>query len=227
MAQTTQSSSDSVSVQTLANEPNPSTGAKENSWKELIEIPRWVVYFQAALLGLIATTFFIFGVMVGNLTSNPAARVNALIDCRVIGSVVYRVDGALHADEGAVVILLPQNRKPESRYRGELVNPDSFKPLDNEAIDQIHQLGGAVVRADENGQFDVMVDANKDNAVGYYLLIVSNHQRADDAEQMTKEQFASIGTFFSPVEEVVDDRAFHWMKVSANSQRIDLPQIEM
>ena len=43
---------------------------------------------------------------------------------------------------------------------------------------------------------------------------------------MTKEQFASIGMFFSPVEDVVEDRSFHWMKIFAESERIDLPEIE-
>ena len=92
--------------------------SKPASWSELIEVPRWAVYSQAALLGLIATTFFIFGMMVGNLTSNSSAEINQTFDCRVVGSVAYRVDGDLRADEGAVVMLLPQDRKPDVRTCG-------------------------------------------------------------------------------------------------------------
>ena len=66
--------------------------------------------------------------------------------------------GIFRADRGAVVLILPANKKPNSRSEGRLVHPDSFQALDNEAIDRIHRLGGAVVRADENGQFEVAID---------------------------------------------------------------------
>jgi hypothetical protein len=164
--------------------------------------------------------------MVGSLTSSSGTEINATFDCRVTGSVAYRVDGDLRADEGAVIMLLPQNRKPDERAAGISVNPGSFKALDNEAIDRIHSLGGAVVRADENGQFDVIIDANYGNGLSYYLVIVSKNQRGIDTEEMTKEQTASISAFFMPVEDVVEDRSFHWMKVVAESESLILPEIE-
>ena len=194
-------------------------------WTEKISVPRWAVYTQAALLGLIATTFFIFGLMVGSLTSGTT-EINKTFGCRVIGSVAYRIDGDLHADDGAVVFLLPKNEKPDQRGAGELVNPDTFKPLDNPAIDRIHELGGAVVRADENGAFEVVVDANYGNGIQYYLLIVSKNKRGVDTGAMTKEQVAGIGTYFAPIEDVVQDRSLYWMTVVAAEERIDLPEIE-
>ena len=72
-------------------------------WRELVTVPRWAIYCQAALLGIIATTFFVFGMMVGSLTSN-STEVNATFDCRVVGSVAYRIDGDLKADDGAVIL---------------------------------------------------------------------------------------------------------------------------
>lgn len=209
--------------------PSSTSDATPNSLDEstkLISIPRWVVYFQAALLGIIATTFFIFGMMVGNLTSSSSREVNPNFDCRVVGSVAFRENGDLQADEGAVVFLLPKNEKPDERFPGESVNPGSFKALDNSAIDRIHELGGAVVRADQNGQFDVMIDANIAGGIEYYLIIVSNNVRGEDTEPMTKEQVAAVGTYFIPVEDVVDDRSFYWLKLSAETERIDLPEIE-
>jgi hypothetical protein len=194
--------------------------------KQLISVPRWVVYFQAALLGIVATTFFVFGMMVGSLTSGSSDEINRAFDCRVLGSVVYRVDGDLRADEGAVIFLLPLSKKPDERAPGKLVNPETFKALDNAAIDRIHDLGGTVVRADQNGQFDVVVDARDGNGLEYCLLIVSKNVRGVDTEPMTKEQVASIGTFFIPVEDVVEDRSFYWLKLTADSERIDLPEIE-
>ncbi|MDG1874666.1 MAG: hypothetical protein P8J27_12195 [Mariniblastus sp.] len=195
------------------------------SWRESIRVPRWVVYCQAALLGLIATTFFIFGMMVGSLTSGDAAN-DTIFDSRVAGSVAFRDEGDLKADEGAVVFLLPQGKKPDERSPGALVSPANFKALDNAAIDRIHELGGAVVRADENGQFDVLVDATYGNGLKYHVLIVSKSVARKDTDSMSKEQIAAIATFFMPVEQVTDDRSYHWMEITANGERVDLPEIE-
>ena len=211
-----------------ANDDIPSSENSDRfaSWKQLISVPRWAVYCQAALLGLIATTFFIFGMMVGSLTSGKTGEVSQVFDCRVLGSVAYRNEGDLLADEGAVVFLLPKNKKPDERSQGSLVSPESFVALDNSAIDRIHELGGAVVRVDEFGNFDVLIDANYGNGLEYYLLIVSKTVRGVDTEPMTKEQVASIGTFFIPVEDVIQDRSYHWMTIRADSERIDLPEYE-
>lgn len=185
-----------------------------------------MVYTQAGLLGLVGTLFFLFGILVGHFTSDRGGEVNNTFDCRAIGSVAYRVDGDLRADDGAVIFLLPEAKKPDQRSPGNLVNPATFKALDNAAIDRIHELGGAVVRANENGQFDVVIDANYGNGIVYYLLVVSNHKRGVDTTQMTKEQNAIISSFFIPVEDVIEDRSYHWMKITAYEERIDLPEIE-
>jgi predicted small secreted protein len=202
---------------------NPSS--RMSAWKELVEIPRWIVYCQAALLGIMATSFFVFGLMVGNLTSNQNSGLNQTLACRVTGSVVYRENGSLLSDEGAVVLLLPHDKKPDVRGSGESVSPQSFQALGNDAVDRIYQLGGAVVRADANGQFDVTIDAQRGADDNYYLLIVSKHKPAESTK-MNKEQTASISPFFIPVEDVVDDRAFYWMKVTANDETLALPEFE-
>lgn len=233
MSQTTQSQPSSRASNRVAKEQGEGGSSvaqggqsEETSWRQTIPIARWIVYCQAALLGLIALSFFMFGMLVGSFTSGSGGRVNARFDCRVLGSVAYRDQGDLLADEGAVVFLLPCDRKPDGRAQGSLVSPESFKVLDNPAIDTIHQLGGAVVRADENGQFDVLIDAAYGDGVDYYLLIISKNVRGVETEAMTKEQIAGISTFFIPVEDVVEDRSYRWMKITADGERIDLPEYE-
>ena len=46
-----------------------------------IAVPRWVVYFQAALLGLVATTFFIFGLIITSRYKGAIAKVSDLYQC--------------------------------------------------------------------------------------------------------------------------------------------------
>lgn len=222
----THTDTNAVTSTSESHPPEATKPARFAAWRESVSVPRWIIYTQAGLLGAVGTLFFLFGILVGHFTSDRGAEVNATFDCRVIGSVAYRIDGDLRADEGAVVFLLPASRKPDQRSPAELVNPATFKALDNAAIDRIHELGGAVVRTDENGSFDVLVDANYGNGLSYYLLVVSKNKRGFDTTQLSKEQNAVISTFFMPVEDVLDDRSYHWMKVVAYEERLDLPEIE-
>jgi hypothetical protein len=196
------------------------------SFRELIQIPRWVVYAQALLLAITAGLFFMMGLLVSGLTSPTSADFNRTLDCRVYGAVAYRDGGDLKADRGAVVLILPASRKPNARSQGALVHPDSFQALDNEAIDRIHRLGGAVVRADENGQFEVTIDSNEVVGVPYQVVIVSKNGTQKEGGSLTKDQFASLAEFFSPVEDVIESRPFFWMELTADGERVDLPEVE-
>lgn len=194
--------------------------------RELIRIPRWVVYAQAFLLIFAAGIFFMLGLLVGGLASPSSDDFKRTLDCRVFGAVAYREDGDLKADRGAVVIILPSNRKPNARSQGALVHPNSFQALDNEAIDQIHRLGGAVVRADENGQFEVTIDSNAAVGILYQVLIVSKNGSPKDGDSLSKDQFASLAEFFSPVEDLIEKKPFFWMELIADGERVDLPEVE-
>lgn len=196
------------------------------SFRELIQLPRWVVYAQALLLVGTAVVFFMVGLLVGGLASPSSTDLNRTLDCRVYGTVAYRDGEDLKADRGAVVLILPVNKKPEARSQGNLVHPDSFQALDNEAIDRIYRLGGAVVRADENGQFEVTIDANAVLGVSYHVLIVSKNGEVADRESLTKDQFASLAEFFSPVEDLIEKHPFFWMELTADGGRVDLPEVE-
>jgi hypothetical protein len=196
------------------------------SLRELIQLPRWVVYAQALLLVGTAVVFFMMGLLVGGLASPSSTDFNRTLDCRVYGTVAYRDGEDLKADPGAVVFILPVNKKPDARSQGSLVHPDSFQALDNEAIDRIYRLGGAAVRADENGQFEVTIDANAVLGVSYHVLIVSKNGEIADIDSLTKDQFASLAEFFSPVEDLIENHPFFWMELIADAERMDLPEVE-
>jgi hypothetical protein len=192
--------------------------------RQYLSIPRWIVYFQAALLGIVATTFFIFGLMVGSITSDGQPRI-AKTDVSIKGQVFYQTNGDAKPDEGAVIFLLPTSRRPAERAPANLVSPSGFQPLDNPGIEKVHQLGGAIVRADENGRFEVVVDGNNGPGVDYFVLAVSCNQPNVDDSPLTKQQTAAVGTFFMPVERLVEDRAIYWSTISAGTERIEMMDI--
>ena len=193
--------------------------------RQFITLPRWLVYFQAALLGIVATTFFIFGLMVGSLTSGNVAPAVEKFDCRVSGVVEYFDGNNVLPDEGAVVFLLPRDGKPQERAAASSVSPDSFLALDNPGIEVVHQLGGAIVRADQNGEFEVVVDASLGDGVDYFFLVVSRNKQDEEAKPLSKQQVAAIGSWFLPVERVMNDRAIFWDVVNARSERAKLTTV--
>lgn len=188
---------------------------------DTIVVPRWVVYLQGALLGVIATTFFIFGLMVGNMTSSAAPQIQ-LSDCQVSGTVMYATGADSKPDRGAVVVLLPQNREPDSRAEGRWINPDDFEPLDNPGIDMVNRLGGAVVRADDGGRFEVFVD----RPGKYDVLIISRARKRPERIQLTKKQTATLGTFYFPVQAAVGDHSFYWGEFTAREKPLELDRVE-
>lgn len=179
-----------------------------------IVLPRWVVYFQGALLGVIAATFFVFGLMVGNLTSGSNSAAEQRTDVQIEGEVVYVREGQEVSDINAVVMLLPAHSKPDERSSGRAVNPDSFEPLNNEGIERVNELGGAIVRVDDGGKFDLVVDGPGD----YYVVVISANRKAGEVS-LSKSQTATLATFFRPVEEVVGDKEFYWSTISARGDR--------
>lgn len=177
------------------------------------------------MLGVVATTFFAFGLMVGNLTSGSQADDEAPFDTRVTGQVLYDNGRAMAPDNGAVVLLLPKEKKPMERAAGNSVYPEDFEPLDNPGVEIVNGLGGAVVRTDDIGRYDVLVDGRQ-SGIEYWVLIVSRHQADDDPEPLDKLQTAAIGTFYMPVERVINDRAFYWSSLTADRESVELGTVE-
>jgi len=178
-------------------------------------VSRKLIYGQAALLGISSATFFMMGMMVGNLTSSstadgsPAAVASAYAeDCRISGVVTVKREGKEVPDVGAVVVLLPRRSTPEKRQPPGLIMPQTFVALDNPAIEAIHTAGGAVVRADADGKFNVLVDQGRD-----YRLLVLSKSRSSSGRQLTDQQSEMLEAWFAPSEKLVRDNDFLWREV--------------
>lgn len=186
-----------------------------------ITLPRWIVYFQGALLGVVAATFFVFGMMVGNLTSGANSTAEQKQNVHVSGEVVYMRSGREVSDVNAVVMFLPANKKPNERSNAKAVHPDSFEPLNNIGIDRVSDMGGSIVRVNEQGVFNVFIDGPQD----YYVLVVSANRQPESAPSFNKRQKAAVATFFKPVEDVLDGHQFHWTTIFADREAMKIPRI--
>lgn len=186
---------------------------------ETIPIARWIVYTQAAFLGIVATTFFVFGLAVGNNTGEQATEVTRNTETVLGGLVVFRKNGNEEVDTGAVVLVLPVKNFPDPRPEPDSLVPDRFVPLDNPAIETIRELGGAVVRVDRIGRFQTKLRSGS-----YWVLVLSCNQSVEKPE-IEKQIRADLGDYFFPVETLIGKRAYHWEKIRLTGGEQELPRI--
>ena len=203
--------------------PSPAGGKEEVSSSpatNTITLPRRVVYFQAALLGVIATTFFVFGLMVGSLTSNNGFQPET-VSCEVSGKVVYEEDGALLPDAGAVVLMISSTDRPSERLNPSSILPHSFVPLENGVFNTIHKFGGAIVRTDKAGKFNIVVDS----PAKYELIVISKNKKGSDS--LSKRQLAALSSYFMPIENITANNAVHVSSQKVKSTQKKLADIKL
>ena len=58
------------------------------------------------------------------------------------------------------------------------------------------------------------------------VVIVSKNGSPKDDDSLSKDQFASLAEFFSPVEDLIEKKPFFWMELIADGERVDLPEVE-
>lgn len=211
------SSNPELAVASASSSPvdSPQSKSKPVTLKtDVINVPRWIIFAQGALLLTVASTFFIFGLMVGSVgrVADPEHIVE--IDSELRGSVFANVDGRSTPDMGAVAIVVPLDAELVERPEGKLVHPDDFKAFDNPAIDELERIGGGIVRANADGIFSMSLKPNRE----YNVLIVSKSRSRPRGKQIQKDLRAEIGGVFRPVEDVVGDRDFHFQKLQMTKQ---------
>ena len=207
--------SEGASSQELDDLADHSADEKAESMSGVLQsilVPRWIVYFQAGLIGVVAATFFVFGMMVGNLTTG-----NRIVQTE---TVKYSVNGRVELasglpDSGAVILALPIEIKPDQRLDPNLLHPDRFEPVNNPSIDQIRSLGGDVARVNRTGEFELQIEGPAE----YYLLVISKSKSRGDNRPLEKQVSAKLGRFFLPYEPLIDGKEVNWSTVRVTSDK--------
>lgn len=185
-----------------------------------VSVPRMALYIQGALLGVIACVFFVFGVMVGKFTTTPDfASAQNTMRCRVIGHVNVRSNNQTRPDVGAMVILVPKDRRPDPRPDVDQLRPGVAVDSSNSDQQLLREIGGDVATVSQSGEFELSVTSPRD----YYLLVISKNRRHNDSSAISKEERASMGQYFLPVEQLIADREFEWKEVrlTGSSYEVD------
>jgi len=200
----------------VAAPPPPSQPASS----DLITLPRWTVHFQALLLGVVALTFFLFGMLVGSFSSGthqtPDEESQLAYDCRVSGKLMKTFNGQQTPAIGGVVFVLPKDRFPKTPLTSDGVTPKDFQPLDNQTIAAIAELGGAVSRVGDDGQFDLIIDGER----SYFLLGVAATDSA--GPRLSQAETELLQRYFQPVQKLTAGSQTVWKTFQANEDFLDL-----
>lgn len=184
-----------------------------------LSVHRRVVYFQGALLGIVAVFFFLLGLLIGNTTApdNPAGD----SESNVSGTILFTKDGALIGDEGAVVMLLPTGERPDQRFDSIELQPGRTLTSSNPEVPLIRSFGGNICTANRAGNFQMIVDSKKE----YILIVVSkNGQRSRALED---KFYSDVGFYFNEPEDLVLDRICYFKKIRPARSNVRLGEIDL
>ncbi|MCA9264692.1 MAG: hypothetical protein KDA60_12615 [Planctomycetales bacterium] len=180
-----------------------------------IAVPRYVIYSQGALLGLVALLSFLFGAFFGGCVGDHAATPQANRPVQLSGSVMY-LDrrGVALADDGSVVLAFPADARPEHQLSLRGLRPDT-KPLDADDPNRtaLHVMGGSIARV-ENGMYQMDIEPGQ-----YFVLVVSANQRRPRNDEPTDQELAQIGRYVVPAFDLLDRNAYRWEQLNLDGPR--------
>lgn len=181
-----------------------------------VAVPRRILYLQGILLGVVALSCFALGVLVGASRSGGGPEVHVPQPCFVRGTIAIRSGaGDPIPDQGAVAIVVPQDRHPEQKAELDGLRPQDPPPDDTHpGLLAIQSIGGAYARTDENGRFELRVpDTGK-----YYLLVIST-RRSGSTEDHPKSELAQIGRFFQLTPDLFGGNDYRWQPETIRRDR--------
>lgn len=189
-----------------------------------VAVPRRVLYAQGILLAVVAVTSFILGILASNRGGGPKEVTDlAPVPCILSGEVVYATGGGRNLpDDGSVVIVLPTEQRPAPTGKApvEGLRPGDPMPRgDSDNLRIIQSIGGAYVRADNAGRYQVTLpDAGR-----YFVLIVSKNKYRVAGEELDKADVAQLGRYVQPPTDLLGESRYAWREVTIQAnQTLDL-----
>jgi phage FluMu protein Com len=184
-----------------------------------LAVSRNVLYLQGALLGVVAIGCFIFGIVVGAaMAPQGAGEAEGPMACVIKGKLAYLEGGKQVPDEGAVVIVLPQDARPDPNAKVPIdtLRPEVTPPNEDDlALRQIRELGGDYTRANEGGEYELRVP----DRGAYFVLFLSNNARLSHDEQPEESHLAQMGRYFLFAEQLIGSNCYEWRDETVRHDR--------
>ena len=182
-----------------------------------VAVPRSVLVMQGALLGLVALTGLMIGILMGRgLSGRTSDDDEPPQACLVTGMVALldTNDGTV-ADVGAAVMIVPRDMRPERKVKIAGLRPQDPPPdPDHAGLQILYGLGGDYARTDAEGRFQLRV-ADRGH---YFLLAISAHATQQDRDQ-SKPMLAQVGRFFELTPKMFEGHAVRWQEEHISRDR--------
>jgi hypothetical protein len=189
-----------------ADAPRPAADGQDALEHNTLLIPRKVVYFQAGLLAVVAITFFVAGWWIGGsgqlpvrdlpVTGGPAT-LNALLHYR-------SANGELRPDDGAVVLVLPTDKRVTDKLQAAALDPAASQPnAASPVISKLNLIGGAYGRTDAAGKLAGLILAQSGK---HHVLLLSNHARRSGEPR--PQDLAALATYLEGAAELLGNREY-------------------
>ena len=177
----------------------------------IVSVPRYVLYTQGGLLGLVALIFFVFGLIVGSRSTLETGRADESRPVVVSGVVRYEERlGSERSDNGSVVMLLPADERPDEKVTAAESGPEAFGPERNPGVlAMLESLGGDYVRADQQGRYRVRAPSSG----RYFLLVISENARRPRNEYPAANDLAELGRYFTPATQLLGQHCYRWQEL--------------
>jgi DNA-directed RNA polymerase subunit RPC12/RpoP len=166
--------------------------------KDLVSVPRYLLYAQGALLAVVVLMAFAMGFLSGRgarVDEPPAERGPVTIQ----GTVIYQAQGREAADSGAAVVALPAAVQVDKRIFVGGLNPrEPIPPPGHEAVAAIDRAAGAYARTDDQGRFELQLRPGK-----YRVLVVSGRAVRALGTEPRPSDLVWLGKVFEPAADLV------------------------
>jgi phage FluMu protein Com len=180
--------------------------------ENMVAYPRRTLYLHGLLFAVLAVVAFAAGYLTGRgdatlsleQAHKEAVRERVLVD----GRVVYDPGGgSLEGDDGAVVIALPDGKKPAETLSIQGLRPRDPAPAEaDESVQAIEAIGGAYARVDASGMFSLVLPAT-----GKYRLLIVSRQTERPADQRIDElDLDQIREYFYRGSDLVGWHKYRW-----------------
>ena len=184
------------------------------SVQDRVSIPRYVIYTQGVLLGAVALTCFVFGVLTGGTFFS--ATTTAKGPCTLSGTVRYAAGNGRLPDEGAVIIVLPDTKDVGQKISSVGMGPNEpLQEIPLAGAQQLRDMGGGYTRADQQGDFKLQLPSGGK----YYVLVLSNHARRSGDENPKTTDLATLGRFLDGSIDLLADSKYQFTAESIRGDR--------
>jgi len=180
-----------------------------------VAVPRYVLYIQGALLGIVGLVCFALGLMAGG-SLFTREEPTAAQPVKLSGSVTYARGTRDVPDMSAVLVAVPQTEQLDERAPVTGLRPEDPPPdAAHRGVEILRTVGGAYARADDQGRFQLELPTSGK----YFVLVLSANAKRPSSQPPATEDLLKMGRYFENAADLLGQNRYQWTAETLRSDR--------